>query len=143
MSNANLRNITNNFQDVRLISLASWRAAADFPERDNGGPYVVMQEGYDPLDPKVRADEFVLGRSGKWLSLSFFYQLPVADRRAEFLYATAAEVMKVMSALPPKPDVLRPDQAPTPAEAGAPEDELTQVVKSAKVAGANPNSPRS
>jgi hypothetical protein len=28
MSNLNLRNITNSFQDVRLASLASWRPAA-------------------------------------------------------------------------------------------------------------------
>jgi hypothetical protein len=134
MSNTNLRNITNNFQDVRLISLASWRAAAEFPDRDNGGPYLVAQEGYDPQDPKVVADEFVLGRSGKWLSLSFFYKMTVADRRAEFLYATAAEVMKVMAALPPKPEILRPGAAPEPTDAPAAEDELTQAVKSAKAA---------
>ena len=66
MSNIYLRNITNSFQDVRLASLASWRQASEFSPRDRGGPYVVLQEGYDPEDPKVIADEFVLGRSGKW-----------------------------------------------------------------------------
>lgn len=61
----NLRNITNSFQDVRLASLASWRQANEITPRDRGGPYVVMQEGHDPQDPKVIADAFVLGKSGK------------------------------------------------------------------------------
>jgi hypothetical protein len=135
MSNLNLRNITNHFQDVRLLSLASWKAAAEFADRDQGGPYVVMQEGYDPQDPKVIADEFVLGRSGKWLSLSFFYKLPVPERRAEFLFANAAEVMKVMSALPPKPEVIRPGEAPAAGEAPA-DDEMITTIKSAKAGGA-------
>lgn len=107
MSNINLRNITNSFQDVRLVSLATWRQAAEFTDRDRGGPYVVMQEGYDPEDMKVTADEFVLGRSGKWLSLSHFYRMPVPDRRAEFIFGTAAEVMQMMSGLPPKAEIIR------------------------------------
>src|SRR5262245_15201588 len=108
MSNLNLRSITNNFQDVRLLSLASWRQAGEFATRDRGGPYVVLQAGYDPEDPKCAADEFVLGRSGKWLSLGLFYKMPVPDRRAEFVFSTAAEVMGVMGALPSKAAVLRP-----------------------------------
>ena len=82
MSNENLRNITNSFQDARLVSLASWRQASEIVGRDRGGPYVVLQEGYDPEDTKVIAEEFVLGRSGKWLSLGLFYKLPVPERRA-------------------------------------------------------------
>ena len=57
----------------------------------------VMQEGYDPEDMKMIADEFVLGRSGKWLSLGHFYKMPVPDRRAEYVFGTAAEVMQMMS----------------------------------------------
>src|SRR4051812_44412315 len=91
MSNENLRNITNNFQDVRLVSLASWKAAAEIMPRDRGGPYIVMQEGFDPEDLTLSADEFVLGRSGKWLSVGFFYQMPVPDRRSEFVFGTAGE----------------------------------------------------
>src|SRR6185369_17513801 len=102
MANMNLRNITNDFQDVRLASLASWRQANEFNPRDRGGPYVVLQEGYDPDDTKVIADEFVLGRSGKWLSIGLFYRLPVPERRAEFIFGTAAEVMQMMQNLPPK-----------------------------------------
>jgi len=103
MSNAaNLRTITNHYEDVRLVSLASWPQASEINPRDRHGPYVVTQEGYDPKDMKMVADEFVLGRSGKWLSLSTFFRLPVEERRAEFVFGTAAEVMQTMSNLPSK-----------------------------------------
>ena len=108
MSNINLRNITNSFQDVRLASLASLRLASEFAPHDRGGPYVVVQEGYDPADATLTPDEFVLGRSGEWLSLSFFFEMPAAERRAEFLFATAAEVMQIMSNLPAKVTIVRP-----------------------------------
>jgi len=102
MSNQNLRSITNSFLDVRLVSLKSWRQANEITPRDNGGPYLVLQEGYDPQDMKLNPDEFVLGRSGKWLSLRHFFQLPVADRREEFVFGQAAGVMQMMSNLPGK-----------------------------------------
>jgi len=102
MSNLNLRSITNSFLDVHLVSLASWPKAVEISPRDRNGPYVVTQTGYDPNDMKLIADEFVLGRSGKWLSLSTFFRLPVEERRAEFVFGTAAEVMQTMSNLPSK-----------------------------------------
>src|SRR5262245_13749843 len=86
--NVDLRNITNNYQDVKLISLSTWRVANEFTPRDRHGPYVVLQEGYDPEDTRMIPEEFVLGRSGKWLSLGFFYQMPVPERRAEFIFGT-------------------------------------------------------
>jgi hypothetical protein len=128
MSNINLRNITNSFQDVRLVSLASWRAAKEIMPRDRGGPYVVMQEGFDPEDMTMTADEFVLGRSGKWLSLGFFYQMPVPDRRSEFVFGTAAEVMKMMSELPSKAVLMRPTDK-TKAEAPPEGDEMAAALK--------------
>jgi hypothetical protein len=132
MSNANLRNITNSFQDVRLVSLASWRAAAEISPRDRGGPYVVLQEGYDPEDMKVTADEFVLGRSGKWLSLSHFYHMPVPDRRAEFVFGTAAEAMQMMRDLPSKVQIIRPGAAPETAPAAAEPDEMAAALQAGK-----------
>ncbi|MFN0068552.1 MAG: hypothetical protein ACKVYV_13050 [Limisphaerales bacterium] len=124
MSNLNLRTITNSFQDVRLASLASWKHAAEFSPRDSGGPYVVTQEGYDPGDYTMTPDEFVLGRSGKWLSLGQFYKLPVAERRTEFIFGTASEVMKVMEGLPAKAEVLSAD---APSGAAAPEGEADDM----------------
>jgi len=131
MANVNLRNITNSFLDVHLASLASWKQASEFPGRDRGGPYVVLQEGYDPEDPKVTADEFVLGRSGKWLSLSLFYKMPVPDRRAEFVFGTAAEVITLMRDLPPKVSVMRgrPDET---SEAPPATDEMAAALQAAK-----------
>ena len=131
MANINLRNITNSFLDVRLASLASWKQAGEFPGRDRGGPYVVLQDGYDPEDPKVVADEFVLGRSGKWLSLSLFYKMPVPDRRAEFVFGTAAEVITLMRDLPPKVSVMR-GSADETAEAPPATDEMAAAIQAAK-----------
>ena len=111
--NPNLRNITNHYQDVRLISLSTWPQANEITPRDRNGPYVVLQEGYDPEDMRMIGEEFVLGRSGKWLSLGHFYQMPVADRRAEFIFGTVSEVIQLMSDLPSKVELLRPAQKQT------------------------------
>jgi hypothetical protein len=132
MSNLNLRSITNNFGDVQLASLASWKGAAEFGPHDRGGPYVVIQQGYDPEDATVTPDEFVLGRSGRWMSLSLFYRLPVPERRAEFVYATAAEVMATMSTLPAKPQFIRPGKDAPVAGAVPEEDEMVQALKAAR-----------
>ena len=121
--NVHLHNITNNFQDVRLNSLASWKRANEIVPRDHGGPYVITQEGYDPDDLTMKADEFILGRSGKWLSLGHFFHLPIAERRDEFVFGTAAEVMRMMYDLPPKPQIMRP-AAPTGKPASPETDDM-------------------
>jgi hypothetical protein len=132
MPNINVRNITNSFQDVRLVSLASWRQANEITPRDRGGPYVVLQEGYDPEDPRLLVEEFVLGRSGKWLSLGLFFKLPVPERRAEYVFGTAAEVMEAMHNLPPKVLIVRPG-GPAEAAPVTPEgDEMAAAFQAAK-----------
>lgn len=130
--NLNLRYITNNFHDVRLLSLASWRQAGEIFPRDRGGPYVITQEGYHPDDIKMRADEFILGRSGKWLSLRHFFQLPVPERREEFIFGTAAEVMAMMNDLPGKVSMVgEPGSDET--EAAIPEnDEMAKAFEKSK-----------
>jgi hypothetical protein len=134
MPNLNLRSITNHFQDVRLASLASWRQASEISPRDHGGPYVVLQEGYDPNDLKMTPDEFVLGRSGKWLSIRLFYKMPVPERRAEFIFGTAGEVMKLMSDLPSKVSVLG-HSGDEPAGSSDPEgDEMAAAIRAGKAA---------
>ncbi len=137
MSNLNLRNITNAYQDVRLASLSSWKRASEITPRDNGGPYVVLQEGYDPEDLKVIPDEFVLGRSGKWLSLSHFFRMPVPERQAEFVFGTAAEVMEMMRNLPPKVVLLRPGDPAGPAPDGSQPDEMDSMLRKAASAPAS------
>ncbi|MGE4180315.1 MAG: hypothetical protein AB7J34_10850 [Limisphaerales bacterium] len=134
MSDALSRSLSNSFRDVKLVSLASWSKAAEINPRDRGGPYLVLQEGYDPGDPKVAADEFLLGRSGKWLSLGLFYGLPVSDRREEFVYGTAAEVMQVLGSLGSKVLVVKPGAGADAgaAEAPAPDDELAAAIQAGK-----------
>jgi hypothetical protein len=132
MSNLNLRNITNNFQDVRLVSLATWRQANEIQPRDRGGPYVIVQEGMDPEDSKASADEFVLGRAGKWLSPGFFFKLPVEERRVQFIFGTVAEVMEVMNNLPSKVAILRPGAPVEVAPESAATDEMASAFQAAR-----------
>jgi hypothetical protein len=131
--NVNLRNITNHVQDVRLVSLSSWRKANEIMPRDKGGPYVVLQEGYDPQDLKMTPTEFVIGRSGKWLPLAHFYKLPVEERRTEFVFGTAAEVMQMLSNLPGKAEIMGRGGEPG-APAGEP-DEMVDAFQAAKNQG--------
>lgn len=138
MSNIYLRNITNSYQDVRLVSLASWRQAAEITPRDRNGPYVVLQEGFDPQDLTMTAEEFILGRSGKWLSLGHFYQMPVPERRSEFVFGTAAEVINMMKDLPSQVQLLRPASEKGPAV--PPEtDEMAAALQAGK--GQSPGAP--
>ena len=131
MDLSKLRSITNSYQDVRLVSLTNWRRAAEIEPRDHGGPYVITQEGYDPADFTVTPDEFILGRSGKWVSLGLFYKMPMPERRQEYVFGTAAEVMELLEGLPTKPAVLRAGEKVEEA-AEAPEDELNVAFKEAK-----------
>ena len=92
---------------------------------------MILQEGYDPEDPKVTADEFVLGRSGKWLSLSHFFKMPVADRRDEFVFGTVAEVMQVMRDLPSKITLFGTVGEANGSPAAAERDEMAAAFKAA------------
>jgi hypothetical protein len=74
-------------------------------------------------------DEFILGRSGMWLSLSHFFRLPLPERRAQFVFGTAAEAMKVMNDLTSKVSVLRPD---TVIEAEPEADEMAAAIQAGK-----------
>lgn len=134
MNLANLRRITNDFQAARLVSLRNWSAASAIAPRDQGGPYVVSQEGYDPNDAKTTPDEFLLGRSGHWLSTKYFFQMPVAERRQEYVFGTAAEVAELMRDLPPQPIVLRPGEPLV--DATAPEkDDMKAAFDAARPGG--------
>ena len=130
-----LRNITNSFQDVHLASLAGWKKANEIYPRDRGGPYVVLQEGYDPEDLTMTADEFVLGRSGNWLSLAHFFRMSVPERRAEFVFGTAAEIMQMMSDLPSKVQIIRPGHAPE-GEIVTEHDEMAEALRAGRSSSA-------
>jgi hypothetical protein len=123
------RGLTNSQPDIRLVSLASWSKAIHFSPRDRHGPYVLLQEGFHPADPTLPPDEYVLGRSGGWLSLAHFYRLPALERREEFLYGTAAEALQVLAGLTWRVELIRPgepDRAGTFDDAGR--EELESLI---------------
>jgi len=131
MDQSTLRSITNDYQDVRLVSLKGWKRANEISPRDTGGPYVVLQEGYDPEDPKMDYDEFLLGKSCEWISIGVFFRLPADLRVQEFVFGTAAEVMGLMENLTGKARIYRKGEALAAPEAGGP-DELSQVIQQNK-----------
>ncbi|HWQ90813.1 MAG TPA: hypothetical protein VN673_04020 [Clostridia bacterium] len=106
MDLSKLHSLTNRYQDVRLISLHGWKESDAIDPRDNGGPYVVVQEAYDPADFKMRPDEFVLSKSGHWMAMGYFFRLPQETRRDEFVFGTAAEVVRALEQLPPVASVV-------------------------------------
>ena len=130
--NLNLRNITNDYRDVRLVSLSSWRQANEIQPRDRNGPYVVLQEGYDPEDMRMLPEEFVLGRSGKWLSLGHFYKMPIPERREEYLFGMVGEVIQLMSNLPSKVQLLRPAGQDKDTPATVPDDEMAAAFQAGR-----------
>lgn len=104
--------LSNHFSASRLISMAKVKAAAEFPQRDANGPYIIIQHGYEPGDPAMRASDYLLGRSGAWLATHWFIRLPVPERRKEFIFGTVGEVMELMESLTSKVQVIhdKPDQ---------------------------------
>jgi hypothetical protein len=80
----------------------------------------------------LTADEFVLGRSGEWLSLSLFFRLPVPDRREEFVFGTAAEIMQMMENLTSEVIILRPGAKPQSEPAMPQSDEMAAAYHAEK-----------
>ena len=56
----------------------------------------------------------------------------VPERRAEFIFGTAAEVLEMMRNLPSKVQVIRPGDAPAPPPDGADPDEMATALQAAK-----------
>jgi len=108
MNISKIHKLSNSIQDVRLVSLSKLKIAAEFHDRDNAGPYLVAQEGYDPQDLSVTPGEFLLNKSGAWLSTEWFLRLPFEQRRAEFFFTRSAEVMQALQGLPPEAVIARP-----------------------------------
>jgi len=129
MSRTDYHTITNHFQDVQLVSLSSWRQAKEITPRDRGGPYVVLQEGLDPNDPKLIPTQFVIGRAGKWLPLALFFRMPVPERQREFIFGTAAEVIQMMSDLPSKAAILSLVPQTKPEEPNPEDEEIASAIR--------------
>jgi hypothetical protein len=120
--------LSNHFSACRLISLAKLKVASEIPGRDANGPYLIAQEGYDPADISMRKAEYLLGRSGEWLAVHWFFRMPVPERRREFLFATAAEAMELMQDLSGPVRVIR-TKPPSVQEDGPTDDEYRSVLQ--------------
>jgi hypothetical protein len=122
------RKLSNNFDAVQLLSMRKLSMAAEFHHCDHGGPYIVMQTGYDPEDPTMTPEEFLLGRTGAWLATKWFIRMPIAERRQQYVFSTAAEVVELMENLPHQVRLSRPGQQ---ADEGAPpeDDPLNDLVR--------------
>jgi hypothetical protein len=132
MDISKLRNITNNYQDVHLVSLKKWKRAGEVQPRDAGGPYVILQTGFDPHDLQMNPTEFVLGRSGEWVRLQMFYSLPVDTRRQEFVFGTAAEVMQLLEDLSGNVRVIRTGNELNELAKEVEQDDLNATLSEAK-----------
>jgi hypothetical protein len=135
MSSENARNLSNDFQDVRLLSLHTWPDAPALRDSGGHGPYVVMQKAIDPEDLRATVEDFILGKSGRWLPLYLFQKLPQDLRREQFIFAAAAEVIEVLQGLTGKPTIERGQPAPAgsgdaqPSDAGT--DPLNKAIQEA------------
>lgn len=89
--------ITNRFPDFRLLDLSK------LEHRTSGhGPFMLMQDGSAPDDPKMRECSFVLTKRGSWLHFYLYLALPENVRRHCAHYPTAAEALKRADTLPDK-----------------------------------------
>ncbi|MFC7336243.1 hypothetical protein ACFQY0_03565 [Haloferula chungangensis] len=122
------KRLSNHFSACRLVGLAKHHSASEFPDRDQNGPYIIMQSGYEPGDPAMRPAEYVLGKSGAWLGTHWFIRLPVEERRKEFLFGTKVEVVTLMDSLSSKVKVIseKPDCIDDDAEV---DEELKEITE--------------
>lgn len=101
------RSLRNDFQAVHLYSLRHWPEAIDHAPPESGGPYVIIQTGIDPDNPGADVDHFILGRSGRWISLSVFRRLSREFRRENYLFSMAAEAIEALQGLVGRPEIDR------------------------------------
>ena len=89
--------ITNHFTDFRLLDLS--KVEKRLEER---GPFILVQDGSAPEDPRMRECSFVLTKRGTWLHFYLYLALPKGVQRHCAQFETAAEAMKCADCLPGK-----------------------------------------
>jgi hypothetical protein len=87
------RALTNDYKDCRLIKLDS---------NDPASPLVVMQEGYDPADPKCRMCMFYLQRDGFWIEEIARSTRPDSEA-GDVVFESSTEALQVLCQLFGKP----------------------------------------
>lgn len=103
MSGEETHVLTNSFLAVRLIAL---HEQPEFPD-EGVGPFLVVQRGLDPEDVEVVPGDFVLTRNGTWLRVEAFVGLGWEEGHEMACFPSAAEVIRLMEELPPRPTVAR------------------------------------
>lgn len=88
------RAITNRLQDCQLLELGKLLGRPD-----TRGPFLLVQDGADPADPRMRECSFVLTRRGTWLHYYVYLALPEATRRRCALFDTSHEVLQLVDGL--------------------------------------------
>lgn len=133
MDSSKLRAISNDYRNVRLVSLRDWKHASEVEPHDPGGPYIVVQEGYDPNDMTMSYDEFLIGRSGAWVTMGVFLKLPRELRRQEFVFGTAAGVIGLLESLTGTLRIItKPEHLTANATEEETPDELAEAVRTTK-----------
>lgn len=84
--------IRNEMQGLQVLNLSQ------VVHRTEGrGPFLVVQEGCDPGDPRMRACSFVLTRRGSWLHFYLYLALSEGARARCAQFDTAAEAVEAAS----------------------------------------------
>lgn len=122
--------LSNDFRDVQLYSLHEWPEAPALRGPDGRGPFIVMQRAIDPQDLRSTIEDFVLGKSGRWLPMYLFQQLPKEVRREEYLFPGAADAIRVLEGLTGAAVVERGQ--PAAKEEPAAPDSLTDAIARAR-----------
>lgn len=81
--------ITNRFTDFRLLDLSKLEHRVE-----GHGPFMMVQDGSAPDDPKMRECSFVLTKRGTWLHFYLYLALPAEVRSRCAHFDTASEVLK-------------------------------------------------
>lgn len=111
MSEETARNLSNSFLAVRLIGLHERRV-----DDERGlGPFLVAQRGIDPDGLEIEPADYLLTRDGTWLAFEVFLGLGWDEGRDLACFPDAAEVMRLLEQLPPRPKV---ERRPAPSRGG-------------------------
>lgn len=86
--------IANEVSRCQLLNLAEVVG-----RKEGRGPYILLQEGCDPLDPRMRMCAFVLTRRGTWLHFYLYLSLPRSVRARWLEFETAAEALHAAEGL--------------------------------------------
>jgi hypothetical protein len=103
MSNVEPRHapvIDNERPRYHLLDLSKLSLPSGIQRPHSGkGPFVVLQQGAMPGDPRSKPFDFLLTKEGFWLPVFAALRLPVQQRDALCIFATMAEAIQQLENL--------------------------------------------